>query len=66
MIVQDESSSNSVNSQTPRGRRNRRAAPLPGSKDYPEYQKRKAVFEALVVGSPASRFENGGEKIKVG
>ena len=65
LIVQDESSSNSVNSQTPRGRRNRRAAPLPGSKDYPEYQKRKAVFEALVVGSPASRFENGGEKIKV-
>ena len=66
LIVQDESSSNSVNSQTPRGRRNRRAAPLPGSKDYLEYQKRKAVFEALVVGSPASRFENGGEKIKVG
>ena len=65
LIVQDESSSNSVNSQTPRGRRNRRAAPLPGSKDYLEYQKRKAVFEALVVGSPASRFENGGEKIKV-
>ena len=64
LIVQDESSSNSVNSQTPRGRRNRRAAPLPGSKDYPEYQKRKAVFEALVAGSPASRFENGGE-IKV-
>ena len=64
LIVQDESSSNSVNSQTPRGRRNRRAPPLPGSKDYLEYQKRKAVFEALVVDSPAPRFENGGE-IKV-